>query len=85
VAPQVPHEHGVEKSLGQKRAEQMVLVSAESLTPVVSMVETRSGAQTLAHPISCTYICSITLAQNTRTDKMSELDGSSLSRGPALP
>jgi hypothetical protein len=70
-APQVPHEHGVEKSLGQKRAEQMTLMSAELPTHVVSTVETRSGAQSLAHPISCAYICLITLAQNIRTDGMS--------------
>jgi hypothetical protein len=56
-APQVPHEHGVEKSLGQKRAEQMTLMSAELLTHVVSTVETRSGAQSLAHPMSYAYIC----------------------------
>jgi hypothetical protein len=66
-APQVPHEHGVEKSLDQKRAEQMTLMR----TPVVSTVEIRSGAQRLAHPMSCAYICLITLAQNIRTDGMS--------------
>jgi hypothetical protein len=83
-APQVPHEHGVEKWLDQKRAEQMTLMSAELLTPVASTVETRSGAQSLAHPMSCAYICLITLAQNIRTDGMSQVDGSLLSRGPAL-
>jgi hypothetical protein len=46
-APQVPHVHGVEKLLGQKRAEKMTLMSVELLTPVVSMAETRSGAQIL--------------------------------------
>jgi hypothetical protein len=55
-APQVPHEHGVEKSLDQKRAEQMTLMSAKLLTPVVSTVETPSRAQRLAHPMGCAYI-----------------------------
>jgi hypothetical protein len=64
-APQVPHELGTRSHLA-KRAEQMTLMGAELLTPVVRTVETRSGAQSLAHLISCAYICLITLAQNIR-------------------
>lgn len=35
----------------------MISMSAELLTHVVSTVETRSRAQSLAHPMSYAYIC----------------------------
>ena len=70
-APQVPHEHVTEKSFRQKRVAQVAPMCSELLTPVVSTVETHSGAQSLAHQMGSAYICVKKVGTNNRADGMS--------------
>lgn len=46
---------GSRSRLAKREVNKMTLVSAESLTPVVGLVETRSRAQSMVHPMSRIY------------------------------